>query len=329
MLQKTWALNIGWDVALPNELCQEFKKWLEEIHWLNNCGIPRTLTVKPINETQNSLHVFSDASKGAYATCIFLRSESDDGVYVQLVLAKARVTPVKEITMPRLELIAALMSTRLYSQVCEALHLENYKVFFWSDSSIVVTWIVTNKNWSVFVKNRVREITETTRREDWRHISGSLNPADLPSRGCSAKKLTESKWWEGPTWLKESEDKWPASLEIEVKEEELNEELKPKAVMMNADTILENFTESFKNISKYTRVVRTLSWVLRFIDLCRSKGSENNGVLTLDEINKAENTLLQIVQRESFTEREKLRGMKNLETLTGKDNLIRVKTRLS
>lgn len=63
----------------------------------------------------------------------------------------------------------------------------------------------------MFVGNRVKEIRSLSNLSQWRHVPELMNPANLPSRGCGAKQLVESRWWESPTWLKLSEDQWLSS----------------------------------------------------------------------------------------------------------------------
>ncbi|UYV73196.1 hypothetical protein LAZ67_10002163 [Cordylochernes scorpioides] len=74
-----------------------------------------------------------------------------------------------------------------------------------------------------FVSNRVKEITTLTKSEDWNHVAGEHNPADLPSRGESPSKFTKSGWWEGPKWLQEKKENWSVSkvqYDLEAIEEE-------------------------------------------------------------------------------------------------------------
>ncbi|GFS83897.1 uncharacterized protein TNCV_2363351 [Trichonephila clavipes] len=93
---------------------------------------------------------------------------------------------------------------------CDA-RLENVPIYCWSDSVNALYWIKRKENWGTFVNNRVQEIRRLTNPEDWKHIPGILNPADLPSRGCGVVELIASLWWEGPSWLNKPREEWPLS----------------------------------------------------------------------------------------------------------------------
>ncbi|GFX28077.1 integrase catalytic domain-containing protein [Trichonephila clavipes] len=80
----------------------------------------------------------------------------------------------------------------------------------WSDSEVAL-WIREQGNWSVFVANRVKGIRELTQFQSWRHVPSNMNMADLLSRGCTPQKMLDSKWWEGPRWLKNNREQWPAN----------------------------------------------------------------------------------------------------------------------
>src|ERR1700743_2831017 len=76
-----------------------------------------------------------------------------------------------------------------------------------------------NDEWGTFGGNRIKEICKLSAPNQWYHVPGKMNPAALPSRGCSPQKLVDSRWWEGPEWLRRSKEFWPAS------EEEVDEQL--------------------------------------------------------------------------------------------------------
>ncbi|GFX08948.1 integrase catalytic domain-containing protein [Trichonephila clavipes] len=139
-------------------------------------------------------YIFScDASKLAYSAVVFLRADIGSSVYIQLVQSKTRIAPCgkKETTIARLELCAAI-SARLSTTVLKEFPTDN--VYFWTDSSTVLAWLKREEPWGVFVYNRVKEIWKLIPVKAWRHVPGSLNPTDCPSRGCSAKQLCSSKW---------------------------------------------------------------------------------------------------------------------------------------
>ncbi|GIY00956.1 hypothetical protein CEXT_605991 [Caerostris extrusa] len=105
-----------------------------------------------------SIHVFCDACKTSYATCIFLRNEFQDQVTCQLLQARSRVAPLKNITIVRLELLACCIGARLADTVKKDLKLEDVDVFYWSDSMDALHWIKKEGPWKTFVENRVKEI---------------------------------------------------------------------------------------------------------------------------------------------------------------------------
>ena len=148
-----------------------------------------------------SLHGFSDASAMAYGAAVYIRTLHEDGnVRVALVMAKARVTPLKPLTIPRAELVAASLLTKLLTYVARILDVPHHSLFAWTDSAIVLHWL--NKaphNLKVFVSNRVSQIQQHLPVHHWRHVATKENPADLLSRGCSARELhNNDQWWKGP-----------------------------------------------------------------------------------------------------------------------------------
>ncbi|GFV83556.1 integrase catalytic domain-containing protein [Trichonephila clavipes] len=190
-----------------------------------------------------------EASKTAYAACILLRSESNTGsVTVQLLQARSRITPMKTITIPRLEFMAATIGARLFSSVKHALKISNIKSYFWTGSSTVLTWIIRREQWSVFVANRISEIRKLTTSEDWFHISTDQNPEDILSRGCGLKQLQKRKWWQGPDWLKNSKEQWPKSAaNINAKEVEIE---KRKSVISANNTEVESISSQIVKCTK-------------------------------------------------------------------------------
>ena len=194
----------------------------------------------------------------AYAAAVFARVESEDFVNVQLLSARSRIAP-KKATIPRLELMAASIAARLTESVKLSLTRDVENVTFWSNSMTVLAWLSRDMQWGTFVYNRVREIKLLSGESAWRHVPGVLNPADLPSRGCSPSQLVASEWWLGPDWLRKPEREWPCAPQ-QVDENEISKEVKKGALlqMINVNKFEFKASELF---STYTKLLRFLAWV--------------------------------------------------------------------
>lgn len=178
---------------------------MNEIDDFRKIEIKRYLEINKTSE----LHVFVDVCKKSYGACIFMRTETSHGIKVQLV--RARVTPVKILTIPKLELMACCIGARLAHSVRLALDMVQVKITLWSDSMVALWWIKEPDKWSIFVANREKEIPQLTLLECWRYVPGDLNQVDLISHGCFPKRLAKLQWWKGPSWLLKPSNFWTTS----------------------------------------------------------------------------------------------------------------------
>ena len=139
---------------------------------------------------------FSDASELAYSAVVFMISENDEGVKnVSFISSKSRIAPLGGQTIPRLELLGALILSRLVVKIQEALQdfVDVSEVICLTDSTVALWWIKnTSSTYKQFVQERVKEIRRNVGAECWRHIEGKQNPADLPSRGCYSNEFNAS-----------------------------------------------------------------------------------------------------------------------------------------
>ena len=130
-----------------------------------------------------------------------------------MLTSKTRVAPLKMLSIPGLELMAALILVKLMFNVEGALSLEQSvkRSKLWLDSQTALFWIMNRGKWKEFVKHRVNEILKLSDKRDWRYCPSRENPADIGSRGMSVSELKEIVlWWQGPAWLTESEESWPS-----------------------------------------------------------------------------------------------------------------------
>ncbi|XP_076658249.1 uncharacterized protein LOC143362189 [Halictus rubicundus] len=210
IMQQLWQARCEWDDDAPREILKQWNLYCNQLPRVNELSIPRQIASGAI--VSRELHGFADASTKAYAAVVYQRSIRDNGtVAIGLLTAKTRVAPVKTISVPRLELSAALLRAELLCTVQKALRSYRFDVFCWSDSSITLWWLCKPPNkLKTFIANRVTKIHEALPEASWRHVSTEENPADCASRGLLPSELENHPlWWTGPQWLRGSEEKWP------------------------------------------------------------------------------------------------------------------------
>ena len=170
---------------------------------------PRCL--QPANSLDSpDLHVFADASILAYGAVAYVVWPSASGNEVRFVSAKARVAPLKQTTIPRLELMAALLASHLARTIYDEFKIKPKTVVLWSDSMILLAWLCSESTLvKLFVGVRVAEIEATWESIAWRYVPTSLNPADDLSRGIPVAQMN-GRWMNGAPFLKESPKAWPS-----------------------------------------------------------------------------------------------------------------------
>ncbi|KAI5754867.1 hypothetical protein M8J77_012174 [Diaphorina citri] len=329
LLQQTWAEGLSWNEEVGDDIKTKFLQWTSEIPLLAKIEVPRWAMVKPISAHNLSLHIFSDASKHAYASVVFLRVETESEVTLRLLAARSRVAPTSKskggMTIPRLELLAASIGTRLYQMVKDDYKLQEVRASFWTDATTVLAWIKKQEPWNTFVMNRVKEIRLLSEHCEWRHVPGVMNPADIPSRGSTLKNLIQSTWWEGPEWLKGTPESWPQQ-EGDTDQSEVYKERK-KTVVSAAVQVADTHSDwYYKKFSNFKSIVRMIGWILRFKSNTL-KQTKHTGELSAEEYDLAERKVLFLVQQESFSNKSDTR-LDSLMPFVDELGLIRLKTKV-
>ncbi|GFU74963.1 uncharacterized protein TNCV_3752141 [Trichonephila clavipes] len=298
---------------------------LEPKYYCKNVGNWECISKELSPNSDLSLHVFCDASKAAYASCVILRTEVGGAITCQLVQARARVASIKPITIPRLELLACTIGSRLINTTKIDLGLENVLIYCWSDSVNALYWIKRKENWGTFVNNRVQEIRRITNPEDWKHIPGILNPADLPSRGCGVVELIASLWWESPSWLNKPREEWPLSEACPDRAIIDSERKRTVASTINHEP---KEMDYLSEISSFKKIIRVIAWIYRFYhNLRKQRNDRDFGELITQETDAAERKVLKIVQKQSFSNDTKSLVSQNANS-SRFEGIIRIKSKI-
>lgn len=320
VMQNIWRKKLEWDEPLPDQVAAEWKWFCEQIAELHTISFARHVT---ITGGTIELHGFSDAAKHAYGAVIYVRTVFEDEVQVNLLCAKSRIAPSAEHskhednTIPRMELRAATLLAELMARVKEAITVEIHGVHYWTDSMVTLDWISNPaKRWPTFVSNRVTKINELSSFQDWHHVRSKENPADLISRGVSAKRLAEATiWWTGPKFLLEPTRPW-VQKSIETLCAKI--ELQPQVTQDERDYSLADKYSSFRKLQ------RVMAYCLRFKtnSLCK-KSDRTVGHLTLNELKQAHNQIIRMIQQQHFS--RELNQLKTERTVSATSNLITMK----
>ncbi|XP_055701708.1 uncharacterized protein LOC129800984 [Phlebotomus papatasi] len=209
-LQEMWKQKLGWDTEISGDLVIQWRKFLKELKEIEEVKVPRCFSVNLPKAHLIELHVFGDASEKAFAAVAYLRIVFDEGSDVSLVCARSRVAPLKQMSIPRMELQAAVLCVRLAKTIREFLEVRIDNVVFWSDSMTVLKWIRNdNRRFKDFVAHRLGEIEENSEVKSWRWVPTKMNVADLATRASTSDLSPESVWFRGPSFLKKDSSQWP------------------------------------------------------------------------------------------------------------------------
>lgn len=226
LIQQLWSKKREWDDPnLPPDLHAAWNTWESELQHLSAITIPRCYSSVPNNAHQKyDLHVFCDASERAYGAVAYLVETTKDVIHTSFVMARSRVAPKRQQSMPRLELCAALAGAQLAKLLNDELTLTIQQTILWTDSTTMLEWLQSDScRFKVFVETRVSEIQELTEHSAWRYVDTQQNPADDITRGKSLLSFTgPGRWSQGPSFLKLGHEHWPKRPE-QVKSEELPE----------------------------------------------------------------------------------------------------------
>ena len=195
LLQELWRKGVKWDENISEEIKLKWNKWVDKVNNLSNYGVSRCINELDGDHTKKNyeLITFTDSSKLAYAAAVYLKISNGDNKKVNLVFAKNQISPIKEISIPRLELLGVLIGCRISKFVSEQLLIFEIKQTILTDSKCVLEWYKSNKELKRLVNDKIKEI----RTYDIKigYVKSKENPADIATRGVGVKELFENKLW--------------------------------------------------------------------------------------------------------------------------------------
>lgn len=303
LIQILWSLGLDWDDEPPPFIIERWLRYQKELPLLSEFSLPRRFILDDFSSCE--LHGFCDASQKGTACVIYFRIlQNDDSYRTFFVTSKSKVAPLSVISVPRLELVSAVMLADLMHMVLQTLsgQISFSKIFAWSDSTVVLTWIKNPPfRWKPFIANRVSRIQEKICSSFWHHVDTNHNPADCATRGLSpAELLNCTLWWAGPPFLCQHEELWPSTKFVEPKfnDELFSEERKLTLAVFADDNRLDYLINSFSSLPKIQRI---LAYAYRFILGCKGNKIKSSS-FTMLELNRALFILIKHVQELHFSD---------------------------
>ncbi|XP_044745112.1 uncharacterized protein LOC123306976 [Coccinella septempunctata] len=239
------------------------------------------------------LHLFCDSSDKAYSAVAYLRTEYSDNVSTSFVSCKFKVAPIKQQTIPKLELQAAVLGIRLAKSIIEEIEYSVRNIYYWTDSLVVLQQIRSvSRRFPVFVANRLGEIHENSEISQWHWVPSELNVADMATK--ESRNFDFSIWLSGPKFLEMPAEEWPPEPNVSI---EIN--------CVVVDDSVENRFVAVPDecrFSKWVRLLRSTAWVLLATHILKLRNKERLRDITLEDrfLDEAFILLIQKVQLDCF-----------------------------
>nr|XP_021329205.1 uncharacterized protein LOC110439111 [Danio rerio] len=333
----------GWDENIDGKHAEDWERWMKDVTHLSNFHVRRCIKPTKFGCTITAqLHHFSDASEYAYGIVSYLLLENERGEkHCTFLLGKSRVAPLKRVTIPRLELTAAVVALKVDKMLHQEIQVPLQQSVFWTDSTTVLRYIDSETaHFKTFVANRVSLIREATKSSQWKYVGTNENPADQASRGLKAKSLAQGGTWiSGPDFLLHEED-WPEQP-VRRNESLANDPEVKNTIVVNTVKVEEN-VEPMKQLINYysdwSKLKRAVAWIGKVKSylwkqkterkealknkqavkdpekqrsklkqlMKKLKPAEVKESLTLDDLDTAELEIIQFSQRQHFGEEIKV-----------------------
>ena len=346
ILQKLCQLNLNWDDSLPDSSLKALIDWKSNLPCLKEIVVPRCYKPAKFSDVIKdvSLHHFSDASDFAYGCCSYVRLvDSNEQIHCSLVVGKSRVAPIKQVSTPRLELMAAGLNVKVAKVVRRELDYDVQSEFFYTDSTIVLGYIKNeSKRFKRFVANRVRAIIKSSESNQWHHVDGNLNPSDVTTRGLKPSSDKIDLWLNGPKFLWDKTDFENLPCETyEVSESDpecISSPIKVNAIQTSdsaqtTDSMKDIVSHLEANFSSFPKMLRVFAYVLKAISKMKKK--KVTCELSVKDLDDSFTTIKKLLQEKYFSKdlialkNKSKNSLSSLDPFVDELGLIRVGGRLS
>ena len=315
LLQDLCKQSLSWDDPVGDNESRRWENWKEELPKLSQVAVRRCVKPADLKELKFAeLHNFADASQYEFGAVSYLRLvDVNDKAYCSFLMGKSRLPHIKPMTVPRLELSAAVLAVQLDKTLKYELEVPVRQSVFWSDSTTVLQYIRNESTrFHTFVSNRLSVIHENSEPSQWRYVNSELNPADDASRGLTVDAMIQTnRWMYGPEFLTKEESLWPCDPSHRQMELSDNDpEVKRDAQMYSQTTVrrpeedvvsmlIQRFSSWDKLRKAFALLLRFKTWFVRK-HRAASVSQDPRGELTVKEVQAAEREIIKYLQKISF-----------------------------
>ncbi|KAI2645807.1 Protein CASC3 [Labeo rohita] len=351
LLREMMVQGSDWDSSLPESFKGRWMDWQNFLHSLADIRVLRTYSSMSLSDAQSvDLCVFSDASVKTISAVAYVRVVARDGLReVGFVLEKLRLAPWPDLTVPRLELCAAVMAVEIAEVITKEIEMELNSVSFYTDSKVVLDYIHNQSRcFYIYVNNRVQRIKQFTKPEQWHCVPSDENPADHGSCSVPASKLLTTTWLTGPPFL-HGEPSWAPEEQISFElvhpddDKEIRPEVNTLYTNVSENNLSSNQWERFSNWKSAVKAVAHLSHIAYCFAHPVEAGEYagwhiGKNCISVDSLEKAEREVIKSVQQKVYSEEfrciqanrniSKQSSLIKLNPIIDSDGLLRVGGRI-
>lgn len=322
-MQDICKQRLHWDDPFGENESRRWEKWKDDLPKLSQLTVKRC--VKPADLGKLlfvELHHSADASQFAFGAVSYLRMvDLTDNAYCSFLIGTSRLAHIKPMTVPRLDLSAAVLAVQLDETLKSELEIPLHQSVFWTDSTIVLQYIRNESTrFHMFVSNHLTVIHEHSEPSQWRYVNSDLNPADNACRGLTVGMIIENnRWLSGPEFLTEEEPLWPRDpsyhqMELTTDDPELKRDVQIYIQTTLSQLAEDALTKLLNRFSSWDKVRKAFAWLLGLktwfirkhrrlsVSSSPSMNQTSRDQLSVNEVLVAEKEIIRHLQKQSFPE---------------------------